>query len=123
MMDGPRKIPINPKNAGPGKTFYQVLLKYNGAVPEVADSVPEDSRIMESHPITSASEANKVLAGVAREVQAKLETSEIVTLSPKEQLDDFSVLVLRKRKSADEDIVILARLGIVKTDYSGETIH
>lgn len=122
-MDDPRKIPVSPKNAEPERTFYQVLLKYNGAAPEIAQSVPEESRTMESHPIASASEAKKILTGVAREVQAKLDASEIVTLSPREQLDDFSILVLRKRESPDDDIVILARLGVVKTDYSEETIH
>ena len=117
------KIPVKDgKEVAESKTYFQVLLRYNTEVEE-NQGLPEGAASMESPPLETEKKAEKVLVSVCSDIKEKIKGSEVVRIPIRDQIDDFSVVIIRERKEGDDTVVILARLGIVKVDYSKETIH
>lgn len=115
------KIPVRDDNekALP-KVYFQVLLRYNLDASE-NEGISEPS--MESPPLETESKAESVLKGVCQDITKRIEGAEAVRIPIKERIDDFSIVIIRKRESKDESVLILARMGIIKVDYSKEKIH
>ena len=117
------KIPVrDAKDDPPQKQYFQVLLRYNEEAPENKD-IPENGISMESPPLETGKKAEEVLRGVCKDITKRIKGAEVVRIPPKDRIDDFSVVVIRERKEEDDPVLILARLGIVKIDYSKESIH
>ncbi len=106
----------------PEKVFYQVLLKYNAEAEENSD-IPKSAISMESQPCETTEEAHKVLNAVIEDIMERIKDVEIAKIPPKDQIDNYNLLIIRKRESKEDKVFILARLGIVRIDYSQESIH
>ena len=78
---------------------------------------------MESQPCETTEEAHKVLNAVIEDIMERIKDVEIAKIPPKDQIDNYNLLIIRKRESKEDKVFILARLGIVRIDYSQESIH
>ena len=123
-MTSPYKVKIPVRDANddpPPKQYFQVLLKYNTDAPENSD-IEANASSMESPPLETGRKAEEVLQAVCKDITDRIAGAEVVQIPHKDRIDDFSVVVIRERKENDP-VVILARLGIVRIDYSEESIH
>lgn len=78
---------------------------------------------MESQPCTTTNEAHKVLSTVIDDIMERIKNVEIVKIPPKDQIDNYNLVIIRKREKKEDQVFILARLGIIRIDYSTESIH
>ena len=120
------KIPVKDGREVPEpKTYFQVLLRYNPDAKENETLLEsgEGATSMESPPLETERKAEEVLEAVCRDITERIKGAEVVELSVQDRIDDFSVVVIRERKTKEDPVFILARLGIVKVDYSKESIH
>lgn len=125
MATPPYKIQVPAEEVDekkPDKVFYQVLLKYN-AEAEENSGIPKSAVSMESKPCADSDEAHKVLSTVIEDIMERIKDVEIAKIPPKDQIDNYNLLIIRKRESKKDPVFILARLGIVRIDYSMESIH
>lgn len=126
MATAPYKIQVpaegSDEKAPEQKVFYQVLLKYNADAPENS-KIPPAAASMESQPCTTTNEAHKVLSTVIDDIMERIKNVEIVKIPPKDQIDNYNLVIIRKREKKEDQVFILARLGIIRIDYSTESIH
>ena len=78
---------------------------------------------MESPPLETEKKAEEVLKGVCDDITKRVNGADVIPIPNKDQIDEFSVVIIRERKDRKDPVYILARLGIVKVDYSKESIH
>lgn len=97
------------------KVFFQVVIDF---LDNDDENVPEGTFVANvSDPISTAEEADKVASGLAEEITQKFPESNIEFVEL-EDMDDFFYLMVK-----DGDGDCLAKIGVMETDYSGETIH
>lgn len=126
MASHPYKIQIPPEEfeeeKADKKVFYQVLLRYNSDAPENAD-IAESAVSMESKPCATPDEAHTVLSTVIDDIVDRIKDIEVVKVPPNNQIDNYNILVIRKREDGKGEVFIIARLGIVRIDYTEEVLH
>lgn len=117
------KIPVkDAKEVAEPKTYYQVLLRYNSDAEEVKELLSGGTS-MESPPLETEKKAEEVLKGVCDDITKRIKGADVIPIPQKDRIDEFSVVIIRERKTKEDPVYILARLGIVKVDYSKESIH
>lgn len=99
------------------KKFFQVIIDFPDDDTEER-SCPEGTFVANvSEPIPTVEEADKVVSELAEEITIKYPSSKIEFVELKD-MDDFYYIMVK-----DENGSCLAKLGVMETDYSGETIH
>lgn len=97
------------------KVFFQVVIDF---LDNKDEDCPEGTFMANvSEPIPTPEEADEVAAVLAKEITQKYPESKIEFVEY-EDMNDFFYLLVK-----DEEGDCLAKIGVMETDYSRETIH
>lgn len=97
------------------RLYFQVLINYIDSKEDGDSGVNTE---LETAAFGTLEEADGVMKKLTKRFSSKLPDSNVVELKPDQQTDAYHVFVVDVTKN-----VIVAKLGIVATDYTNVTIH